>query len=314
MPASYVHQSVALAAAREMGLHMDSLCRSAYLAGCEGPDPLFYGFFRSTFAENAPAAGIMMHRKETETFLCAILEGADTPVRRAYMQGFLTHYAADTIFHPFVYGHSLRKDGTYSSDLHGIVEHAYEIVRYRRDAHPVGIPRQLAGIEQLPPRELRECTDLFARAMQAAYTEHVLSAERLYLIFRASFLTARALASPGGRKYTLLGRLHPFHLDQKAHARMIPAEIPDEDLWNDAHLPWVSIFEPERIRHESMDDLYEAAIRRAAELLSATAPDSGYTRDAFTALLGCLSYDSGLPWRETPDPDTAARLLRQRPS
>ncbi|MBQ9010759.1 MAG: zinc dependent phospholipase C family protein, partial [Clostridia bacterium] len=310
MPASYVHQSVALSAAREAGLHLSDLTQSAYLTGCEGPDPLFCGFICSTPSVQTPSAGIMMHREETETFLCALRDTAKTPVQQAYFYGFLTHYAADTIFHPFVYGHSLKPDGTYSSDLHGIIEQAYELVRYRRDAHPVGIPRQLAGIEQMPDRELRECTALFADAMQNCYTRNVLSPERVFRTFRAGVRTARALSSPSGRKYQLAGRLRPFHLNLRLHAHMIPSEFPREDIWNDGHLPWFSLFEPERIRHESMDDLYETAVTRAARLLCAAAPDSGCTGDACVRLLGGLSYESGLPWRDTPTPDAAARLLR----
>ncbi len=312
MPASYVHQSVALASARKADLHFENLLRSAYLAGCEGPDPLFYGFYRSTFTEQSPAAGIMLHRTSTESFLCALLDSSSTPLQRAYSLGFLTHYAADTIFHPFIYGHSLREDGTYSSEIHGIIEHAYELVRYRRDAHPVGTPRQLVGIEQLPQKELRECTDLFAHAMQCCYTQNIISPDRLYRIFRASVHTARMLSSQSGLKYQLLGYLRPFHLNLKAHAHMIPTELPDGDLWNDAHHPWASIFEPNKIRHESMDDLYEAAVKRAVQLLCASAPDSNLTQEAFIRLLGSLSYDSGIPWRDTPPPAVAALRFSER--
>ncbi|MBQ7487256.1 MAG: zinc dependent phospholipase C family protein [Clostridia bacterium] len=305
MPASYVHQSVALASLRQLGRSLDKPMLAACLAGSEGPDALFYGFYRGK-PGLATTAGIRMHRERTDTFLCTLMAQARSDLERAYCMGFLTHYAADTIFHPYVYGHSLREDGSYSSNLHGIVEHAYEIVRYRRDGYPQGIPEQLAGLRMLSEEQRKACAHLCASAICRVYPDIQIDEATLLNVWNAGVHIAAFLHSGKGIKYRFFGRL-PLGLDMAVHAHMIPPDIPREDLWNDAHLPWASIFEPDRIRTESMDDLYLAATDRAAELIQAAAGvwNNTLSMPDFAASLGGLSYNSGLPWQNTPLPDQA---------
>ena len=88
---------------------------------------------------------------------------------------------------------------------------------------------------------------------------------------------------------------------------MMPAEPPQADIANDAHAPWSSIWTPDEVRHDSFGDLFAASVARA-EALASAANALMLGRGSYAALRslhGGLSYDSGLPWRETCPPSQA---------
>lgn len=303
MPASYTHQSIALKAAARVGLSPVP----AYLAGSEGPDPLFFSFMNPR-PSTAPIAGTMMHRTHTGAFLCALLESADSPLRQMYLMGFLSHYAADTVFHPFVYAHSIVNDAV-SGNLHCQLEHAYELARYRMDGHPGGRPEQMAGFARLTSEELEDLAAFFASSMQRVYADQALPAPRIRRAFSDGVRLCRLLSSKSGAKYRLFTAL-PAGVGALARAHMIPPEEPSADLFNRVHQPWRSLWEPDRIRTESMDDLVAPAVDRSVSLIKAAQAclihsDPG----GFLGCTGDLSYDSGLDWRTTKPADQAFLLL-----
>ncbi|MFR0860135.1 MAG: hypothetical protein ACLSIR_10805 [Christensenellales bacterium] len=62
------------------------------------------------------------------------------------------------------------------------------------------------------------------------------------------------LRSEDGRRFRTWQRAL-LQLDATLHAHMMPAEPPTEDIANDAHALWASIWVPDEIRHDSFDDL-----------------------------------------------------------
>ena len=104
MPEGYTHLRCAWRAARAQKLTAD-LHREAFFAGANGPDMLFcYQVWKPAKkrAYPLPDLGERMHNENTGAFLRALLDGAKTPVQRSYAAGFLCHYAADTVVHPYV--------------------------------------------------------------------------------------------------------------------------------------------------------------------------------------------------------------------
>ena len=92
---------------------------------------------------------------------------------------------------------------------------------------------------------------------------------------------------------------------------MMPPEPPARDIANDARAPWTSPWEPDKARDEGFTQLYAAAVERAAELCEATqgAMRGRVSKASLRALLGDLSYDSGLPWRESCRIEEAVRRV-----
>lgn len=312
MPASYVHQSVAAHAADALSLQDSAAERSALLAGAEGPDPMFFCFRPGK--PFAPLVGSLLHTQKTDDFLLALCEAcAGDALLRAYCCGFFTHYATDTTFHPFVYAHSLTAEGRYSGNTHCTLEHQLETLHYRREGHATGLPVQMGGFAALDDAQRKKIAAALSVALSRVFPDSALSPRRLETCFSDAVSLCHLLRSEDGRRFRTWGSvLSPFKLDATLHAHMMPAEPPTEDIANDAHAPWASIWVPDEIRHDSFDDLFAASVSRSEELM--TAADSLMKgRGSYAALRslhGGLSYDSGLPWQETCPPSQAPGVKR----
>ncbi len=313
MPASYVHQSIANTVCDRLHCYYEKSMRDIVLAGAEGPDPLFYCFLIPQRYDRAyaPTLASAMHRKKTNDFLIALLgTSSESPVLTAYSCGFLTHYAADTIVHPYVYAHSITPDGKYSSNLHSTLEQHYDIWQYRHEGHQTGIPTALQGICLLNTPAMSEISNAFSYALGRVFPDKRLTPKQVAHCFRQSIRVSRWLHSPDGKKYALAGRL-PSKLRETVHAHMVPGSPWNHDFLNHAHASWHSIWQPDIPRTESLPDLYQAAVERACYLLQAgQAYMKGHlTETRMRLILGDLSYDSGLPWQESISPYQAADSL-----
>lgn len=303
MPASYVHQCVAGDAADQLGLFKDDQLRAALLAGSEGPDPFFFSLFAPPGALSAPKLGSLMHTKKTGDFLCALAKVcAGDAVTRAFCCGFFTHYATDTTFHPFVYAHSAAEDGSYSGVVHCTLEHGLEVLHYRRQGNPTGVPVQMAGYIRLTKENKDKIAQALSQALEEIYPEHRLGVARVRRSFEDAAFLCMLLRSPSGRRYKALGAIAALAgLDKALHSHMIPPQPPREDVANDKNAPWHSPWEPERTRTESFAHLYSSTLLRAKELVPAALSfmDAAIDGAALRQITGDNSFDSGLPWEQT---------------
>lgn len=310
MPASYVHQCIARRALAERLAPGELL--DAALAGAEGPDSFFYAIAPNPGGIYPPRLGSLIHTQRTDDFLLALTEVcAGSELTRAYALGFFTHYAADTTFHPFICAHSRTSKGRYSGNAHCLLEARLETLHYRRTGHPNGLPVQFAGFEALDSAAREQIARALSEAVARVFPEHALSAKCIAFGFDTSLTVCRLLRSQDGTKYRVAG-LVPFGLGAFAHAHMMPLTLPREDIANDAHAPWASLWEPDKTRTQSFDDLFAAAVKRASEL-AACACDvwAGRTsKDALRALTGGLSYGSGIPWRQSCPPGKAPGIAQ----
>lgn len=301
MPASYVHQSVALDACGP--LFSDDAARAALLAGSEGPDPLFFSLMPAKGGPASPKVGSILHTERTDDFMLALADACrGSALLRAYCCGFFTHYATDTTFHPFVYAHSLTPDGRYSGNVHCMLEHQLETLHYRRQGHAAGLPVQMAGYIALSPAQKDEIAAALAAAIREIFPENALIVQRVRRSFDDAVKLCNLLRSESGRKYAVTGTLlAPFRLDIPLHAHMMPKEPPKADIANDEHHAWASIWQPDVRRDEGFSELYAAAVRRAQSLAGAALAymHGSLTDGELRAMHGGLSYDSALPWRQS---------------
>lgn len=291
MPASYLHQAVARAVVGDTPLA---------LAGAEGPDPLFYSYHRYKNLISPFALGSYLHKACTGDFLAALVFIASSSDRFDYALGFLTHYATDTTFHPYVYAHSYTPGGKYSPNLHCTLEHAMDTWLYREEGHATGTPRHMAGIAALAPNDLSSIAFMFASAVLCIDQDKRVPMEYIEQALKDSVLMTRLLYSPRGIKYAALGALAtPLGLRKTLHAHMAPTKLPQGDFLNEAHAAWESPFAPGE-RRESVPDLLEAAKARASEFVAAARSYQKKEIDdlKLKEILGNMRYDSALPCDE----------------
>ncbi|MDR3051895.1 MAG: zinc dependent phospholipase C family protein [Oscillospiraceae bacterium] len=309
MPAAYLHEQLALGARTAAATAypaVASLPTAPLLTGAQGPDPFFFYKMLSLFRANRAAVesvGTLLHERRTNAFLLALLRHGmrSGPDSLAYALGFVTHYAADSTAHPFVYAHSFDAAGAYQSNLHCGLEAALDTWLYREQGHPQGVPLQMAGMAALTEPQRGAVTTALRVALGQVFPEHPVDEPAIRHCLADSVRTCRLLYSPRGIKYRLLCALGAL-LGQRGlvEAHALPLRLPQNDFLNLAHAAWCSPFEPGWARDESFSDIFAQAQARAANLLTAAwlFTQGEMEEEALAALLGNLHYDSGTALRD----------------
>jgi hypothetical protein len=208
MPSAYTHH---LIANDSLSLLPSELCKrlepylSLYFFGAQGAD---FCFFYKPFLPKRKNFGSYLHRKGGYDAFCVLksLSHCSTPAL-AYTLGYLTHYAVDATFHPFVY------EAAESSLLrHSFVENALD--RYFRRTN--GKENERFFRKKLTKTEESELFFLYtAIAVSARFP--VLEKPpflRAIKLFNAYLPTAYAFFGKGGEYYAPLPPPKPQKADE----------------------------------------------------------------------------------------------------
>lgn len=107
MPAYYTHYLVARETLLSLSASVQRQIRTTlpmYFFGAQGAD---FCFFYPSFRAKTPNLGSYLHRAGGyDAFSVLRLFAQKRPLIRTYALGFITHYAADSVFHPYVYARS----------------------------------------------------------------------------------------------------------------------------------------------------------------------------------------------------------------
>jgi len=72
--------------------------------GAQGPDPLFYYHYLPWKPNNGvKILGNRLHTESTKPYLELLVRSANDDETKAWVAGFITHYALDTVAHPYVF-------------------------------------------------------------------------------------------------------------------------------------------------------------------------------------------------------------------
>ncbi len=316
MPASYTHQCIARAAFQKTQCCIDPH-PAAILAGAEGPDPLFFTLLYFGRGTSPSSMGHLLHEERSADFLTALLKGAGQDrLLLSYALGFLTHYAGDTIFHPYIFTRSY-DNGRYSGNKHCKYEHILDTVLYRKSGHALGLPRQMAGFKRLSSEEKDAIASLLTETIAQVFPEKDLRYRAVRRSFdHAVFLCDFLRKAPLKKRSLFLKFFLKTPAAKLADSHVMPKDTlanilrPEgyetslyhwESIDNAAHTPWFSCWEKDRERTESTGDLYRLAVARAGELIDAGADfaKGALSEEDLRGILGDYSYNSGLSWQET---------------
>lgn len=134
MPEGYTHVRTAQHAAQLAGYTPAS--PQAFATGANGPDILFvYQLWKpkARRTPDLPTLGNIMHRDKTGAFVLDLVQNAATPAQKDYALGFLTHYAADSTVHPYVYACMAQGAPYHCHGGHGYFEIALDSWLHRQD-------------------------------------------------------------------------------------------------------------------------------------------------------------------------------------
>lgn len=259
MPNSYTHQLIAEDALADIG---GITCLPMYFFGAQGPDPMF--FYRY-FAMRKVSPGKLLHREHIRESFAAMSECARSrPETLDYILGYISHYAADTVFHPFVY---------YIADVRGGTGMDRNITHTRVERDLDTYFLSLRGVRMhrysLPFSEKDVDTHIVAAVMGAALggmglavREHDVerAVSRYFRYIRGTYdgtgMRRRVSDVMGGigiKPFSLLGAL-------------FSRDVYDVRSLNLGRSEWHFIDDPLLTRTDSADDLYARAVKRSSEL------------------------------------------------
>lgn len=296
MPSGYLH---ALCAQRACALSGVTPVRAEVMTlGAQGPDPLFtLGLFPLRPSSRPGKLGSLLHEYRTGAFLHALCRRAKdgSDVDRDFALGFLTHYALDSTVHPYVYAHSAKADGSYSSSVHMRLEKHWDALYYHREGYR-GTPVIMPGPKETQPL-WPEIARLLSGAIRDVFPEQEVSWENISEALSGTAYVNRLTHSPRGVKYGFVWLAERIvGKPGVATSQMTPRFPSKADITNSAHRPWHSPFEPDVERTEGLEELYERGTNRAAELLAAGRRyfDQALDEEGLARVIGNVGYDSGM--------------------
>lgn len=290
MPEAYTHIRIARAALTQSGEHAPST--AAYEMGANGPDPLFaYRVLSARRPWPLPELGGRMHDEQCGRFLRTMIFAASTPAQRSYALGFLAHYAADSVMHPYV-AFQCGPQGQFNiPEGHGFCEVAMDSMFHEQDCGSPAVPAGTAAPE-LPPQELAEVTQMLRDAVLHVYRMDIPN-EALADSFHDFHALHRLFLSPHGGKRALVWAAERLVLHKPGYglSHMTPARCPADGFA--AH--WENPYTHAQ-RNAGPEALCGESARLAAGYLKAAAAywEGRCTKEALAAAVGDRSYSTGL--------------------
>ena len=152
MPEGYTHVRTAQKAAT--AIHYKVQCPAAFAAGANGPDSFFcYEVWKKRAKRHfdLPTLGNRMHEEKTGEFLRSLCRHVKSRPQVEYALGFLSHYAADTVVHPFVYAMCQPGQPYAGPGGHGYLEIALDSTLHEEDTGSALVP--VNDVSPLPTGE-----------------------------------------------------------------------------------------------------------------------------------------------------------------
>jgi hypothetical protein len=252
---------------------------SAFLLGCQGPDPMLYSVTDPGRHETHEVADVL-HDDSPDAFLLAFDEASgDMPypqrvIAHAYELGFLCHFELDSAAHPLVYAQQLAYcnagvPGLSPDDgnvVHALIERELdEVVLFTRRHQTIETFNPSTQILRGSQQVLDLLSDLYVRAMEKAY-DLVIPDDTYSRAVHAFRRAQHFFYSPRGIKHEAIGRLeklgrnHSFyHAISHENVRRTTSEFA-----NDEHAVWTNPFTG-ACETKSFIELFEEAERKAID-------------------------------------------------
>ena len=229
MPAAYTHFSIAKAVLQRLPKDLQNAVSSPemYFFGAQGAD---FCFFYRAFRPSEINFGRFLHNRGSYGFFHTLLPcaGRDKGLF-SYALGYITHYAADCVFHPYVYHLSGK-----SPVKHSRAEGALDFYFRRKDAEKEDLKRF---------GKYFNCT-VSEKEVSSLYTLYALAAARADRdpLIKSSFVK-------GIRNYRAYTRFS---------ARMFAKE--NEGLLNAEHKEWSYPDDMAKIMTDGAEEMFERTV------------------------------------------------------
>ena len=299
--------------------HVISKYRWLYQLGLQGPDIFFYNIpiLRHRDYRNV---GSHMHEYHVNRFfqnylkrLAEIKPKQQREQAISYLAGFLCHYAADSICHPFVYGRIQYQTDGKASRFHGLhaeLENDIDALLLRK-------------FKKKKPSEFNQSATICLNGQEMQFISHLLSlcindtyyqiSERNNfqvtdgMVFRSIYAIrfgGRILSDPEGRKQSFLNVMETMFLRNHIASKKVVTDAAPTQVrktLNLDHEVWTNPWNKSLASRASFLDLYHQTLQKCSmvyfhlnTLLTCEDSEKEAAAGRFLAELGNYSYHSGL--------------------
>ena len=291
MPAAYIHENIAknsLEAIQPSPAYIKNNIY-AYELGAQGPDFLFYynilKFWDKDYSPNE--LGNDMHNKRIKAFFRAALVDAKKQgdAAKAWLAGFVTHYAADTTIHPFVYATTDNEDGSRNITAHLVLESQFDTWYFREIQGNTGIPRQAICTKKMTGGQKHQVAEALSAACSVVYPEKMVTSDQVFKSINDMNAIISILYSPYKIKHGIFSLIEKIIKKPQGILRHAPAQhLPESDYLNLNNKIWENPWDKSIKSSFSLPELIEAASELAAK----------YTKTVIGFFSGEISLDEAI--------------------
>ena len=299
--------------------HVISKYRGLYQIGLQGPDIFFYNIpiLRHRDYRNV---GSYMHEHHVNLFFRNYLNEIFSIQSRqqreqaiSYFAGFLCHYAADSICHPYVYGRIQYNTEGNPSQIHGLhakLENDIDLLLLRKFKNKKPSEFNQAATICLNGQEVQFLSKLLSRCINLTYYPITVSnnfQETEGMVSRSIYAIrfgGRLLSDPAGRKRDTIRFVEAMFLRHPvASQKLVTDDAPRgvRNTLNLDHEVWTNPWKPQLASSASFVDLYRQTLQKCNivyyhlnVLLTGPIPPNRQSMEPLLGELGNYSYHSGL--------------------
>ena len=304
MPAAYIHENIAKKALSKIadvpGFISGNM--DAFELGAQGPDFFFYyNILKFWDKDDEPnQLGNDMHNKRINDFFKAVLPAAKERggAAPAWMCGFVTHYAADTTIHPFVYARTDNPDDSRNLTGHLVIESQFDTWYYRERQGKKGIPRQAICTKRMTAGQKSDVAHTLSHACDEIYSERRVSKEQMYKAICDMASVIAVLYSPLKIKHAVFLLIEKILKKPHIVTRHAPAHnLPGYDFLNLAKDTWLNPWDKSIASDKSFPELFDMAADKAAGYIKTITGffEGSISLESAAQAFGNNSYASGLP-------------------
>jgi hypothetical protein len=256
--------------------------RTLFNLGAQGPDIFF--FYRAwpwTGSRGIDKTGGMMHSRDIQSFFSNALEHIrkqdvrTQDLLKAYLCGFICHYALDCAAHPFIFYKSGFAQGEPSqakkyTTFHTLYETALDVLMLERELSAVPYDMNAPALIRITDLQAQAVGEMMAAAINQSYgverkAEEVMTAikdmRNIYSLLREKHGLKKMLFS---RMEALVGN------PGLVSAIIYPTRIDDGiDYLNLSHTAWYLPWDAAVPHHESFPELFGLAVAEGKALCEA---------------------------------------------
>lgn len=254
--------------------------KEIYKFGAQGPDPLLYcKLYNPHKREFVKKLSQVLHTAKTSEFLIFLIESLRRSDKEefaklfAYVAGFITHYALDTLAHPFIYYFGgvydpkypyTRKYDIYHKRLEVIIGTIELKNRLGKDAYNTPLYKQIEIEKGLP-----ECiNELFYRGFWHIHKIKV-EVDIMENCYKGMREILKYLMDESGIKNEILSTMEKVLCKSfKAKASIYPRYIDETlDYLNEDHNKWNHPCDLNEIYYKDFEEIYEEAVENSSKMI-----------------------------------------------